>query len=227
MSRIDRLFQVQPAPPWMRQLVSAVMTTSAAILYAVVLGVAIYRTFHEGDPVFSLTMSRAAGVLGGLVGAVVAAGFSHSGRGISIHVAGPRRHLVHHPIHWVKCNFFGLAKALGLPLLPEIVFFTDPPDAPEVKDPVQPEPLDPPLDEPEPDNRWYEIDEPTLNKVSLGISVLYFLIYFFTGFGAFGLAVARANVPDLISNAAWVWLGSLVSSGYSFFALNADGQIVS
>ncbi len=234
MARIERLFSVQPAPPWMRQLVSVVMTISAALLYAVVLWVAIYRTFSEGDPVFSLMMSRAAGVLGGLVGAVVAAGFSHSGRGISIHVAGPRRHLVRHPIHWVKCNFFGLAKALGLPLLPEIVFFTDhpgaiPPDAerPGEDDPMQPAPLEPPLDEPEPDGRWFEIDEPTLNKVSLGISVLYFAIYFLTGFGAFGLAVARANVPDLISNAAWVWLGSLVSSGYSFFALNADGHIVS
>jgi hypothetical protein len=214
MARVDRLANVEPAPTWLRQFVSVIMTASAALLYAIVLGVAIVRTFQEGDPVFSITMSRAAGVLGGLVGAVVATGFSRSGRGVSVQAAGPRRDLIQAPIHWVKRNFFGLAETLGLPLLPEIVLWTDPDDA-----------LDP--GEPAPDTPWYELDEPAINKISLGISILYFLIYFAAGFGAFGLSVARANVPELISNAAWVWLGSLVSSGYSFFALNSDSQIIS
>lgn len=214
MARMDQLAVVGPAPAWLRQFVSAIMTVSAALLYAVVLGIAIVRTFQEGDPVFSATMSRAAGVLGGLVGAVVAAGFTYSGRGISVQVAHSRRHLIHNPVPWVKRNFFGLAEILGMPLLPEIVLWIDP----EV-------PLAP--DNPDAETPSYELDEPVINKVSLGISILYFVIYFVTGLGAFGLAVTRAAVPDLVSNAAWVWLGSLVSSGYAFFALNSDSRLVS
>ncbi len=214
MARINRLATTPTAPAWLRQFVSIIMTASAALLYAIVLGIAIVRTFQEGNPEFSITMSRAAGVLSGLVGAVVAAGFSRSGRGVSVQAAGPRRDLIQAPIHWVKRNFFGLAETLGLPLLPEIVLWTDPDDA---ETPEEPSPSAP----------WYELDEPLVNKISLGVSVLYFGIYFVAGLGAFGLSVARTSVPELISNAAWVWLGSLVSSGYSFFALNSDSQIVS
>ncbi len=212
MARVDRLAGVASAPDWLRQFISIIMTTSAALLYAIVLGVAIVRTLQEGDPLFSVTMSRAAGVLSGLVGAVVAAGFSQSGTGVSVQVAGPRRDLIQAPIHWVKRNFFGLAYTLGLPLLPEIVLWTDPIEEPG-------------LDEPTHDTPWYELDEPMMNKISLGISILYFVIYFATGLGAFALSIARPEVPELISNAAWVWLGSLISSGYSFFALNSESQI--
>lgn len=216
MARMDRLAVVGPAPAWLRQFVSAIMTISAALLYAAVLGFAIVRTFQEGDPVFSPMMSRAAGVLGGLVGAVVAAGFTYSGRGISVQVALSRRHLVQNPISWVKRNFFGLAGVMGMPLLPEIVLWVDP------EAPAAPGDPDPDAEAPS-----YELDEPVINKVSLGISILYFVIYFVTGLGAFGLAVTRAAVPELVSNAAWVWLGSLISSGYAFFALNSDSRLVS
>lgn len=198
-------------PPWLRQLFGVVMTASAALLYAAVIGTAIIRTLQEGNPTFSSTMTRAASVLSGLVGAVVATGFSRSGRGITIQIAGPRRELLRSPIHWIKRNFFGLAETLGLPLMPEIILWTDP-------DPESPT-------EPEKRSPWYEIDEPLMNKVSLGIAILYFLVYFITGIGAFGLAILRPEVPELISNAAWVWIGSLASSGYAFFALNSDAQI--
>ncbi len=201
------------APPWLQQFVSAIMTASAALLYGMVLGVAIFRTIQEVDPIFSVTMSRAAGILSGLVGTVVAAGFSRSGRGIALQVAGPTKVVVRTPIHWIKRNFFGLADTLGLPLVPEIVLWTD---LGEPEEPGYPMP-----EEPE-----YEIDEPTVNKVSLGIAVLYFGVYFFAGLGAFGLSVIRPAVPELISNAAWVWIGSLVSSGYTFFAINSDSPIV-
>lgn len=215
MAQVDRLAGVEQAPAWLTQLMSITMTASAALLYAIVLGVAIVRTLQEGDPVFSVTMSRAAGVLSGLVGAVVAAGFSRSGRGVSIQAAGPRRDMIQSPIHWVKRNFFGLASALGLPLAPEIVLWTDPDES------------EAPGDGPPAEAPWYELDEPVMNKISLGISVLYFVIYFVAGLGAFALSVARPSVPELISNAAWVWLGSLVSSAYSFFALNSESQIIS
>ena len=85
-------------PTWFRQFVSVVATASAAILYAVVLGVAIHRTLTESDPVFSETMTRAAAALSGLVGSVVTAGFARSGSGVSVHVAGIDRDLITAPI---------------------------------------------------------------------------------------------------------------------------------
>ncbi|NLX43583.1 MAG: hypothetical protein GXY79_08925 [Chloroflexi bacterium] len=71
-------------PAWMRQLVSVVATASAAILYAIVLGIAVYRTFTEGQPQFSETMTRAAAALSGLVGSVVTAGFARGGSAAAI-----------------------------------------------------------------------------------------------------------------------------------------------
>ncbi len=199
-------------PTWFRQFVSVVATASAAILYAVVLGVAIHRTLTESDPVFSETMTRAAAALSGLVGSVVTAGFARSGSGVSVHVAGIGRDLITAPIGWIKRNFFGLADTLGLPLLPEIVLWTEPAETP-TGDPIQDAPS-------------YEVDEPTVNKTSLFLAVLYFGIFFVVGLTAFITSIAKAQVPELLGNCAWVWLGAVISSGYSFFALNSDTAFI-
>lgn len=204
---------VVQVPSWLRQMAAVVMTASAAVLYAIVLGVAVYRSLTEGDPVFSDMMTRTAAVLSGVVGSVVTAGFARSGKGVSVQVAGIRRDLVGAPIHWVKRNFFGLANTLGLPLLPELVLWTEP-------DPSLP------VDDPAHDTPSYEVDEPAVNRASLIVSVLYFGVFFLVGLLAFVTSIARPDVPDLLTNSAWVWLGSVVSSGYSFFALDSETAII-
>jgi len=200
-------------PPWLRQLAASVMTASAAVLYAIVLGIAIYRTLSESNPEFSETMVRAAAALSGLVGSVVTTGFARSGKGVTVHIAGLKRDLVRSPIHWVKRNFFGLADTLGLPLLPEIVLWTEPAE-PGTQDPTTG------------GSPAYEVDEPAVNRWSLVIAVLYFGLFFIVGLACFITSIVRAQVPELLSNAAWVWLGCIISAGYSFFALNSETPVV-
>jgi hypothetical protein len=204
---------MEQVPPWVRQMVAVIMTVSAALLYALVLGIAIYRTITEPNPAFSTTMSRAAAVLSGMVGAVVTAGFARSNSGVSVQVAGIRRDLVGAPVHWIKRNFFGLARTLGLPLLPELVLWTEP--APGTVPGV-----------PESDSPSYEVDEPTVNRGSLAVSMLYFGVYFLVGLASFVTSIALEEVPELLSNASWVWVGSLVSTTYSFFSMNGDTPVV-
>jgi hypothetical protein len=54
------------------------------------------------------------------------------------------------------------------------------------------------------------------------LALAYFLIYFLVGLAAFVLAFTRPQVPDLIMNAAWIWVGTIVSSGYAYVGLSPD-----
>ena len=60
------------------------------------------------------------------------------------------------------------------------------------------------------------------NKLAMWLAIIYFVVYFIAGLGAFGLTVIRESVPDMVSNAGWVWLGTMVSAGYAFFGVNPD-----
>ncbi len=60
------------------------------------------------------------------------------------------------------------------------------------------------------------------NKLAMWLAIIYFVVYFIAGLGAFGLTVIRDTVPDMVSNAGWVWLGTMVSAGYAFFGVNPD-----
>ena len=55
---------------------------------------------------------------------------------------------------------------------------------------------------------------------ALWVGLLYFGVYFLVGVGAFVLSVTRPVVPDLVSNAAWVWLGTVVTSAYTYFGMD-------
>ncbi len=197
-------------PAWLRELLSLGLTISAAALYAGVLGIAILRTMREGDPQFSSSMVRAASVLSGLVGAVVATGFSRSRPEVPVRVAAaapddPTREIVwatrrHVPL--VKRNLLGLAEALGLPIQPLVGRFA----TYDVE-------ANPPT----------EIQEPSGNKVAMWIALLYFIVYFAVGIGSFVLTMWRVAAPEIISNAGWVWLGTVASAGYSFFAMENRG----
>ncbi|MBC7315767.1 MAG: hypothetical protein H5T70_05030, partial [Chloroflexi bacterium] len=63
---------------------------------------------------------------------------------------------------------------------------------------------------------------PAGNKLVMWIALLYFVIYFVVGVAAFALTLLRPSVPEIISNAGWVWLGTVATAGYSFFALDSQ-----
>jgi len=193
-------------PEWLQRASGTIVTVLAAILYAVVLGSAIIRTAIEEDPVFSDATLRMAGVLSGLVGSVVAAGFARSRRPSAAPI------VAHHPIGgsvartgWYtlkppsrfRSKFLGLAAMLGVRMYVGPTILSD-----------VPAPADPPSTE-----------EP---GYALWVGLLYFGVYFLVGVGAFVLAVTRPVVPELVSNAAWVWLGTVVTSAYTYFGMDVQ-----
>jgi len=186
-------------PDWLRSALSLLLTLAAAALYAYILGLAELRTYVEGAPVFDENMVHAAGLLSGLVGAVVAAGFAQ-GRAPSANPASPA-HATGGVVRtgWVriqqpslaKVKFLGLARVLGFRAGPRLSMRTA---------------------EPAPSART------TLVMI---VGVLYFLVYLLVGAAALALTITRPVVPELIANAGWVWLGTVLSAGYTFFALGS------
>lgn len=100
------------------------------------------------------------------------------------------------PASRIKSKLVGLAVTLGLPIERALLRQLAAPDA------EQPEEVERALDS------------------AVWISLLYLVLYFVIGASAFALSIVRPEVPELIGNAAWVWLGTLVSSGYAFFGVN-------
>lgn len=215
---MDRVTDGVTFPAWMQRILSLALTILAAILYAAVLGSAVIRVAIEAAPVFSSGLERASGLLSGLVGAVVAAGFAHSRRPASVIV-----HLQHPlggraPTAWstlappsrLKAKATGLARILGLspqrapvprntldeaePSIPQ-----PPPQAPEVPDPPEPA------------------------QAALWVAALYFGVYFLVGLGALIVTLIKPSVPEFIESAAWVWLGTVISSAYTFFGIDSQG----
>jgi len=191
-------------PEGLQRALGAIMTVLAAVLYAVVLGSAIIRTALEGDPTFSETTLRMASLLSGLVGSVVAAGFARSRRPSAAPI------LARHPIGgdsartgWYtlkppsrfRAKFLGLAAMLGVRVRVGATNLSDVPS---------------PVDEP-------PISAP---DYALWVALVYFAVYFVVGVGAFVLTATRHAVPDLVGNAAWVWLGTVVTSAYTYFGMD-------
>jgi hypothetical protein len=174
-------------------------------LYAYILGMAEVRTFTEGAPVFEENLVRAAGLLSGLVGAVVAAGFAQ-GR-----TASPAPFSAAHVMggvvrtSWIslrrppraRAKFLGLAHLLGLPERPRTAARSE-----EGTPPAELAPSDG-------------------ATMVMAVGVLYFVVYFVVGAVALFLTITRPTVPEMITNAGWVWLGTVLSAGYAFFALGS------
>lgn len=192
-------------PEWLQRISGAIVTVLAAILYAIVLGSAIVRTAVEGEPAFSEPTLRMASLLSGLVGSVVAAGFARGRRPSAAPI------IAHHPIGggvtrtgWYtlkppsrfRSKFLGVAAMVGIRVQVGATTLSDVPD-----------PADPPP----------AAQAPTY---ALWVGLLYFGVYFLVGVGAFVLSVTRPVVPDLVSNAAWVWLGTVVTSAYTYFGMD-------
>ncbi len=202
---MDQLTEDKIIPEWLRQILSLILTVAAVLLYAAILGNAIVRTIFEGDPTFTQGSVRAAGLLAGLVGSVVTAGFARSWRPSSVPMSARHPMAGETPTAWAslrppplgRSKLSGLARTLGL--------------LPSLAAPVRSTPG--------------ETDEATAKSIpiALWVALLYFAIYFLVGICAFVLVLLRPRVPELVEGAAWVWLGTVISSGYSFFALDARG----
>lgn len=191
-------------PERIRQVLAFLLTVIALILYVVVLGDALVRTYLVGMPELPPATTRFASLLSGLVGAVVTAGFARAGRPSSVPVTAP------HPLGgwahtgWntlrppsrVRVKLLGLAELLGLR-------------------PASLIPAQTATDEEEAGRRR-GLDAATY------LALAYFLVYFLVGLGAFLLAFTRPEVPDLVMNAAWIWVGTIVSSGYAYVGLSPD-----
>jgi len=192
-------------PEWLRSGLSLILTVAAAGLYAYILGMAEIRTYLEGAPVFEDNLVRAAGLLSGLVGAVVSAGFAQ-GRP---NPATPVRAL--HAMggiartRWVslkrppraKEKFLGLGRLLGLRTERRTFAKAEEGAAPE------------------------ELAPSGRVTTTMVVGILYFVVYFVIGAAALLLTVTRPAVPELVTNAGWVWLGTVLSAGYAFFALGS------
>jgi hypothetical protein len=192
-------------PEWLRSSLSLLLTVTAIGLYAYILGMAEVRTYIEGAPVFEENMARAAGLLSGLVGAVVAAGFAQgrppSATPVSAaHVMGGVARTgwisLQHPPR-TRTKFLGLARALGLRVRQGPVA--------RAEDGALPIDIAP---------------SRSLTPVMV-VGILYFVVYFVVGAAALVLTITRPAVPEIITNAGWVWLGTLLSSGYAFFGLGS------
>lgn len=202
-------------PEQIRRMISLVLTLVAAILYAGVLGNAVIRSALEQNPVFPENMLRAAGLLSGLVGSVVSAGFANSQRPVSIqmtnsHPMGGRtltawRSL--HPPSLIRRNLLGLAGLMGLCPSSRPAPYSQIPEeeSPPEEPPVEKEP--PPTRDP--------------FSVVVWIALLYFAIYFLVGISAFFVTIFRDSAPEIVANSGWVWLGTVISSTYSFLGIDA------
>jgi hypothetical protein len=198
-------------PEQFRRMIILTLTLVAIALYAAIIVSAIVVTLTRENPQFSDNMERAAGLLSGLVGAVVTAGFARSKPSAAVPIS------ISHPIAgdavtgWWRLrspslasrNLEGLGDLLGIPDVPL-------PTAPNV------EPL-----APEEDDEMLEPPPAPAQTMSTKtwIALVYVIVYIFVGLSAFVLVLWRSPAPGIVSNAAWVWFGTLISSAYSFFGL--------
>ena len=215
MSSIEDIAGGDQIPVGVRQFLSLTMTVIAAALYAAILGYAIVGTLAGAEIVVTTAAIRAAQLLSGLVGSVVTAGFARSKRPVTVQV------IASHPMGgraltaWrtlrppslLKRNLMGLADTLGLRAGSLPVTRSTAPEG----------------DGPSTGDRPTEgAEEAREAPAALWVAILYLAVYFLVGLGAFALTVVRSDAPEIISNAGWVWLGTIVSSGYSFFALDSQ-----
>jgi uncharacterized membrane protein (DUF485 family) len=191
-------------PERIRQVLAFALTVIALILYVAVLGDALVRTYFQGMPELPIATTRFASLLSGLVGAVVTAGFARATRPVSVPLSAP------HPLGgWARTGWstlrppsrtriklLGLSEMLGL-------------------HPADLDPDETSSDEEEAERR-HSLDAATY------LALAYFLVYFLVGLGAFLLAFSRPEVPDLVMNTSWIWVGTIVSSGYAFLGLSPD-----
>lgn len=191
-------------PEAIQRMLSLALTIIAALLYAAVLGSAIIRAALESAPEFSDNTVRAAGLLSGLVGSVVTAGFARSPRPGTVQLStehpmgGATRTAWTSlaPLSLIQRNLLGLASIMGLGgrRTPSRVP-SDDSEKPAMESKLPP---------------------------TVWVALLYFTVYFLVGISAFLVAIWKEPVPEFIANSGWVWAGTVISAAYAFLGLNAS-----
>ena len=208
---MEEIVEGELLPQRLRRILSLMLTVMAILVYAVVMGIAVYRTLTEPDPEFTQAWTRLVAGLSGLVGAVVTAGFSRGSQSTTSVVAlqNPSKHKSL-DVGWralrspsrARCKMLGLASFLGVRVaLPVAVVGA--------------------LDEDE----VAEPDDDTSSTSAVWLAVLYFCVYFITGAASLVTVLLTDNAPAFLSDAAWVWLGTVASSAYSYFSIDSSFQV--
>ncbi len=211
MGDVEEIIESELLPQRLRRILSLMLTVMAVLIYALVMGIAIYRTLTEPDPVFTDAWTRVVAGLSGLVGAVVTAGFSRGSQSSTSVVAlkDPAKHKSL-SVGWhalrspsrARCKMLGLASFLGARVaLPVAVVGA--------------------LD----DEEVVEPDDDTSSTSAVWLAVLYFCVYFITGAASLLTVLLTDNAPAFLSDAAWVWLGTVASSAYSYFSIDSSFQV--
>ena len=188
-------------PDHIKGMLTLVMAIVTAVLYAIILGGAAIRTLLEADPVFSDNAVRAASLLSGLVGSIVTAGFASS-RPAEPEDPDDDMPIVENPAVMVsrqnpgrlRRNLAGLARVIGLPSPWGVQARAAAADGGPI----------------------------TVGGLTgtVWVALLYFAVYSVVGLASLLLSAFLPAVPDLVSSSAWVWLGTIVTSSYSFFGLD-------
>jgi len=206
MTSFDELNGNELVPAWVKEVVMIGLSVIAILLYGGILSVAIYRTVNSDLPFITNGMERSVAILSGLIGTVVTAGFARGKRVTTTQMRGLRPVGAEPPPFWARYNLRALAQSKMLGLARTV-------GLPAVSAPLSSRAND-------------ASGAPAANKgsssLAMWLAIVYFVVYFLVGLGAFGLTVMRESVPDMVSNAAWVWLGTLVSAGYAFFGVDPD-----
>lgn len=210
MSSYQDLTNNELVPGWVKEVVTVGLAITAIVLYGGVLVVAVYRTVSSDQPLITFGMERAAAMLGGLIGTIVTAGFARGRRPVTVQARGLRPVGARRPSFWqrldapalLQSKMLGLARTVGLPAASGAMA-TLAADA---------------------DGGVSAIDarQARHTRLAMWMAIVYFVVYFVVGLGAFGLTLLRESVPDMVANAGWVWLGTLVSAGYAFFGVDPD-----
>jgi hypothetical protein len=202
-------------PEWIKPALALVLTASAALLYALILGTAIMRTAIEPHPVFSPGALRAAELLGGLVGSVVAAGFARGKQPAPMHPVAvlPGSWVTHVTRSAVRVRALARNKLLSLGEIMGLERATPPLRDLDELAPAEPAPAPAPAPTPSP--------KPS-NPAAVAVGLLYLVVYVLIGAAALIVTISKATVPEIVSNSAWVWLGTVASATYSFFALGGQ-----
>ncbi|NLG26357.1 MAG: hypothetical protein GX557_00470 [Chloroflexi bacterium] len=199
---MDETPRVGALPEAIQRLVTICFTVLAAALYALILGTAMVQTARGLDSTLTDGALRAVRVLGGVVGAVVSAGFAGSWRSDTVQLsakhpmAGDARTgwFSLRPTSRFQRKFASLSRTLGFAGRVPAVLEAEPGSdaAPAAPD-----------------------------RASLIMTLTYVGVYFVLGVVAFVLVLFKQAVPEIVENSAWTWLGTVIASVYTYFGMDA------
>ncbi len=202
---MDQTSQTVSVPESIQRLATEIFTVLAAVLYALILGTAIVQSLLGQEATLTDGAIKAARMLGGLVGAVVSAGFAGSWRASTTPLS--TQHAIGglttsswaslRPTSRRRSKLTSLARALGF--------------LPRLTSHVRAAP-----------GGGEEPGEPESPGVALGMALLYVIVYFAVGIAAFALVLIKADVPELVESSAWTWLGSVMASVYTYFGMDVQ-----